>query len=79
MTNADRSQLFIEALALDKQTAAILIEEGFESIEAIAYVPIEELLRIAHLSEVAVRAMRERAKDYLLEQELAKARQSPRP
>lgn len=59
-----------EALAIDEEFANVLIEEGFTSLEEIAYVPKAELLEIDGLDEEMVIALRERAKDILTTREL---------
>lgn len=64
-------KLFQEKLAVDSQVAETLVNEGFSSLEEIAYVPIQELLEIDGLDEESVNAMRERAKAVLLTQAIA--------
>jgi N utilization substance protein A len=64
--------LFQEKLAVAEEVAQLLIDEGFTSLEEIAYVPIEELLAFNELDEASVNAMRERAKATLLTQAIAK-------
>ncbi|MDP1051010.1 transcription termination/antitermination protein NusA, partial [Klebsiella quasipneumoniae] len=39
-------QLFMEKLDVDEEIANILIEEGFETLEEVAYVPLQEMLEI---------------------------------
>lgn len=62
---------FTENLHVDEETAGVLIEEGFTSLEEIAYVPIQELLEIEGFDEEVVTELRARAKDALLTQALA--------
>ena len=62
---------FIDALDIDEDMASILAEEGFTSIEEVAYVPANELLAIEGFDEEIVDALRERAKDALSEKSLA--------
>lgn len=58
---------FMETLSLDEALATALVEEGFSSIEEIAYVDEAELLAIdALVDEEAVAALRNSAKDALL-------------
>lgn len=57
---------FIDALGVDEDLAAVLVEEGFTSLEEVAYVPIEEMLEIEGFDEDIVTALRQRAKDVLL-------------
>jgi N utilization substance protein A len=63
--------LFIEKLDLDEDFATLLAEEGFTSLEEIAYVPVGEMLEIDGLNEEIVEELRERAKEALTTQALA--------
>lgn len=64
-------QLFQEKLGVDEQVAHILTEEGFTSLEEIAYVPVQELLEINGFDQVLVNNLREQAKAALLTQAIA--------
>ncbi len=57
---------FVKYLDIDEEFAMLLVEEGFSSIEEVAYVPMEEMLEIEGLDEDVVNELRERAKDALL-------------
>src|SRR5699024_6752833 len=59
-------ETFIEQLDVDEGVAAVLVEEGFSSLEEVAYVPAEEMLAIEGFDEDIVDALRQRAKDALL-------------
>ncbi len=59
-------QLFIDQLDVDEDIALILAEEGFISVEEIAYVPVSEMLEIEGFDEDLVNELRGRAKDALL-------------
>jgi len=63
--------LFIDKLDLDEDFATLLAEEGFTSLEEIAYVPAAEMLEIDGLNEDIVEELRERAKEALTTQALA--------
>ncbi len=63
--------LFIDKLDLDEDFATLLAEEGFTSLEEIAYVPAAEMLEIDGLTEEIVEELRERAKEALTTQALA--------
>ncbi|MGF6525360.1 transcription termination factor NusA [Variovorax sp. PvP013] len=65
-------KLFIEKLDVDEEIADILINEGFTSLEEVAYVPISELLEIEGFDEDTINELRTRAKDALLTMEIAK-------
>ena len=58
--------LFIERLDVDEEVADILIQEGFSTLEEIAYVPINELLEIEAFDEDTVNELRNRARNALL-------------
>jgi N utilization substance protein A len=64
-------QIFVDALDIDEEFAQMLVEEGFTSLEEIAYVPLDEMLAIDGLDEDIVEELRTRAKDKLLNQALA--------
>ncbi|AJJ09305.1 transcription elongation protein nusA [Yersinia rohdei] len=53
---------FTKYLDIDEDFATILVEEGFSSLEELAYVPVKELLEIDGLDEDTVEALRDRAK-----------------
>ena len=65
-------KLFIDKLDVDAEVADILINEGFASLEEVAYVPMQEMLEIESFDEDTVNELRTRAKDALLTMELAK-------
>lgn len=71
--NQNLLQMFMEGLDVDADIAGILVQEGFASLEEIAYVPAEELLQIDEFDEGIVEELRNRAKDVLLTRALAKA------
>ncbi|HCD27449.1 MAG TPA: transcription termination/antitermination protein NusA [Gammaproteobacteria bacterium] len=62
---------FIDALSVDEDVAAVLVEEGFTTLEEIAYVPIEEMLVIEGFDEEIINELRNRAKDALLTKAIA--------
>ncbi|MBV2164128.1 transcription termination factor NusA [Comamonas nitrativorans] len=64
-------KLFMEKLDVDAELADILVEEGFGSLEEVAYVPLAEMLEIEAFDEETVTELRTRAKDALLTQEIA--------
>ena len=57
--------VFTDALEIDEDFAGVLVDEGFTSLEEIAYVPVNELLEIDGLDEEMVEELRTRAKDVL--------------
>jgi N utilization substance protein A len=63
--------LFISALDVDDDIASVLVEEGFTSLEEVAYVPLEEMLAIEGFDEDIANELRSRAKDALLTKALA--------
>ncbi|WNW11792.1 transcription termination factor NusA [Pseudomonas sp. DTU_2021_1001937_2_SI_NGA_ILE_001] len=62
---------FIEELEVDEELAQVLVDEGFTSLEEIAYVPLEEMLNIDGFDEEIVDELRARAKDRLLTKAIA--------
>ena len=64
-------QLFKDKLGVDDDIAQVLAEEGFTSLEEIAYVPLQEMLEIEGFDEELVEALRERAKAALLTKAIA--------
>ncbi|MDX1318863.1 MAG: transcription termination factor NusA [Oceanospirillum sp.] len=59
-------QVFINHMDVDEELARVLVEEGFTSLEEVAYVPIDEMLAIEGFDEDLVKELRSRAKDELL-------------
>lgn len=59
-------EAFMRDLDVDEDVATILVNEGFTSLEEVAYVPLEEMLGIEDFDEEIVNALRQRAKDALL-------------
>ncbi len=64
-------ELFMKQLDVDEQVALILVQEGFSSIEEVAYVPAAELLGIEEFDQQIVDELRNRARDVLLTQAIA--------
>ena len=62
---------FIKYLSVDEDVASALVEEGFTTLEEVAYVPIEELSSIEGFDEEIVSELRDRAKDSLLTKAIA--------
>jgi len=58
--------LFMEKLDVDEELANILIEEGFSTLEEVAYVPLHEMIEIESFDEATVQELRERARNVLL-------------
>ena len=63
--------LFIEKLDVDEEVAGILAQEGFSSVEEVAYVPINEMLEIDGFDEDLVSELRARARNALLTEAIA--------
>ncbi len=64
--------LFMKQLDVDEDVASVLVQEGFSTIEEIAYVPSSELVGIEEFDENIVEELRTRARDVLLTQAIAK-------
>jgi N utilization substance protein A len=65
------ADLFMKQLDVDEDVALILVQEGFSTIEEIAYVPANELLGIEEFDQQIVDELRSRARDVLLTQAIA--------
>lgn len=65
-------ELFVTKLDVDEEVAVILVEEGFSTLEEVAYVPREEFLEIEAFDEDIVNELRERARTALLTEAIAK-------
>jgi len=63
--------IFMKKLDVDQDVADILVEEGFSSLEEIAYVPINEILEIEAFDEDTVNELRNRARDALVTEAIA--------
>lgn len=63
--------LFMEKLDVDQEVADILAQEGFSTLEEIAYVPINEMLEIEAFDEDTVNELRNRARDALVTEAIA--------
>ncbi len=64
-------QMFMEQLDVDEEIAGILVQEGFSSIEEVAYVPVSEMLEIEEFDQDTVDELRARAKDVLVTREIS--------
>lgn len=65
-------ELFTRQLDVDEEVALILVQEGFSTIEEVAYVPTSELVEIEEFDEDIVNELRNRARDVLLTQAIVK-------
>lgn len=72
-------KMFMEELDVDEEVGVILVQEGFSSIEEVAYVPTQELLGIEEFNEEIVEELRNRARDVLLTRAIASAEQPEVP
>ncbi len=61
-------ELFSKQLDVDEEVGLILVQEGFSTIEEVAYVPASELIEIEEFDEDIVDELRNRARDVLLTQ-----------
>jgi N utilization substance protein A len=64
----DLIEMFSKQLDVDEEVALILVQEGFSTIEEVAYVPTAELVEIEEFDEDIVEELRSRARDVLLTQ-----------
>ncbi|GAB3315103.1 transcription termination/antitermination protein NusA [Haliea atlantica] len=68
-------QLFMQSLDIDEEVAEILVEEGFTTLEEVAYVPLDEMMSIEGFDADIAEELRARAKDALLTQAIASEEQ----
>jgi N utilization substance protein A len=64
----DLIENFSKQLDVDEEIGLILVQEGFSTIEEVAYVPASELIEIEEFDEDIVTELRSRARDVLLTQ-----------
>ncbi len=64
-------QHFMQKLDVDEEIAEILVQEGFVTLEEVAYVPLNEMLEIESLDEETVNELRNRARNALLTDAIA--------
>ncbi len=69
--HAETRVVFMEKLDIDEELADLLIEEGFSTLEEVAYVPLAEMLEIEGLDEDIVNELRNRARNVLLTEAIA--------
>jgi len=70
---------FMEQLDVDEEVANILVQEGFSSIEEVAYVPVHELTSVEEFDEDIVEELRRRARDVLLTRAIAQEETAAEP
>ena len=64
-------KMFMTSLDVDEDIASVLVDEGFTSLEEVAYVPLEELMSIEGFDRDVAEELRARSKDALLTQAIA--------
>ena len=67
--------LFVSKLDVDEEVADILVQEGFNTLEEVAYVPLEEMQAIESFDEATVNELRSRARNALLTAAIANEEQ----
>jgi len=69
--SAGLRELFMLRLDVDEEVADILIQEGFSTLEEVAYIPLNEMLEIESFDEDTVNELRRRARNALLTEAIA--------
>jgi N utilization substance protein A len=69
--SASIKSVFMEKLDVDEEVAEILVQEGFNTLEQVTYIPINEMLEIEQFDEDTVNELRSRARNALLVQAIA--------
>jgi N utilization substance protein A len=64
-------EMFRDTLNVDEDVAIILVQEGFSSLEEVAYVPVSEMMEVEEFDEDIVNELRARAKDVLVTREIS--------
>ena len=64
--NESPQQLFVRALEIEPEWAAVLVAKGLTTLEEVAYVPIEEFRAIDGVDEQQVQNWRARARRHLV-------------
>jgi len=64
-------EVFMKQLDVDEDVATILVQEGFSTVEEVAYLPQSELANIEEFDDEMVKELRNRARDVLLTQAIA--------
>jgi N utilization substance protein A len=67
--------LFVAKLDVDEEVADILVQEGFNTLEEVAYVELDEMLSIESFDEATVNELRSRARNALLTEAIANEEQ----
>ena len=67
--------MFMDKLDVDEEVAGILVEEGFNTLEEVAYVPLSEMQEIESFDEATVNELRSRARNALLTQAIVSEEQ----
>src|SRR5882762_2634688 len=73
------AEMFMKQLDVDEEVATILAQEGFSTIEEVAYVPASELSSIEEFDENIIKELRNRARDVLLTQAIATEENADHP
>ena len=68
-------ELFMTRLDVDQDVADVLVQEGFSTLEEVAYVPLAELQAIEAFDEDTLNELRSRARDALLTEAIASEEQ----
>jgi N utilization substance protein A len=68
-------EMFMQHLDVDAEVASVLAQEGFSTLEEVAYVPAQEMAQIEEFDEQIIEELRNRARDVLLTKAIAKAEQ----
>jgi transcription termination/antitermination protein NusA len=68
---SSQKEILMTELGVEEDVANLLINEGFASLEEIAYVPVKELLDLGAFDEEVVMELRDRAKNALLTRALS--------
>ena len=76
MNDPDRAvvEMFMRSLDVDERVATALLEAGLTTIEEVAYIPPQELLEIAEITQTLLLSLRERARRQIADDPMRRAR-----
>lgn len=66
-------EMFMRSLDLDERVASALVEAGLTTIDEVAYIPLQELLEIAAITQTLLLSLRERARQRIADDTLGRA------
>ncbi len=66
-------EMFMQSLDVDERVATALVEAGLTTIDEVAYIPLQELLEIAEVTQTFLLSLRERARQRIVDDAMGRA------